>query len=132
METRDNTVNNNVNNNMETPEYERLATLASRLLLFSSIISNTTDEPSYLIGASIIGLYAGILLVKSAILEAEAQQVAPGETTFANKLKLIGTSGNLACSFILYIALLIETYLGTPPTGAAQTPAAGTVGALFV
>jgi hypothetical protein len=115
------------------PEFFRqLATYAGRLLLFSSIIVNTRKEPSFLIGASIISLYAGTLLVKSALIESEVQQVAPGETTLANKLKLIGTTGNLVFSTVLFFVLLIETYLGTPPTIAGQTPATGTVGALFI
>lgn len=114
------------------PEYFReLAKLAGRFLLLGSIIVNTRSEPSFLIGASIISLYGGTLLIKSALIESEVQQVAPGETTFANKLKKIGTTGNLIFSLLLFFALLIEIYLGNPPTVAGQTPVAGPSGALL-
>jgi diacylglycerol kinase len=117
----------------QQPEYFRqLATFASRLLLISSIITNIEKEAKFLIIASIISLYAGLLLVKSAAIEAQVQQIAPGQTTIANRLKLVGTTGNLIFSFILYIVLLIETSIGTPPTVAGQTPVSGTSGALLV
>ncbi|WP_163195680.1 hypothetical protein [Clostridium thermarum] len=123
----------NETNTEQQPEYFRqLATFASRLLLISSIITNIEREAKFLIVASIISLYAGFLLVKSANIEAQVQQIAPGQTTLANRLKIVGTTGSLIFSFILYIVLLIETAIGTPPTVSGQTPVSGTSGALLV
>lgn len=116
----------------QQPEYFRqLATFASRLLLISSIITNIEKEAKFIIVASIISLYAGYLLVESANIEAQVQQIAPGQTTLANRLKMIGTTGSLIFSFILYIVLLMEISIGTPPTVSGQTSVAGTAGALF-
>lgn len=130
--TNTNATTAETSNDTQPELFRELATLAGRFLLLSSIIVNTRKEPSFLIGASIISLYAGTLLIKSALIESEVQQVAPGETTFANKLKKIGTTGNLAFSTILFFALLIEIYLGNPPTVAGQTPVSGPAGALLV
>ena len=112
-------------------KYNELADLASLILLFSSIIVNTTKKDALLIFASVISLYAGTLLIKSAYLEAEAQQIAPGVTTTANKLKIIGTTGSLIFSLILFTALLIEVSIKQQGTVAGQTPISGTVGTFF-
>ena len=112
-------------------KYNELADLASLILLFSSIIVNTTKKDALLIFASVISLYAGTLLIKSAYLEAEAQQIAPGVTTTANKLKIIGTTGSLIFSLLLFTALLIEVSIKQQGTVAGQTPISGTVGTFF-
>lgn len=127
-----NLTNTSKNAENELTDFQLLARIAGRFLLVSSLIVNTRREPDFLIGASTIGLFAGILLVKSAILESQEQQISPGETTFANKLKLIGTSGNLICSFLLFIALITEIKLGQPPTVAGQSSISGGVGSLFI
>lgn len=115
----------------QTAKYKEIADLASLILLFSSIIVNTTKKDALLIFASVISLYAGILLIKSAYLEAEAQQIAPGVTTTANKLKIIGTTGSLIFSLILFAALLIEVSIKQQSTVAGQSPISGTVGTFF-
>jgi hypothetical protein len=104
--------NTNTNNGQnQAISYQTLAEKASKLILTSAVINNYTDDDNLFILAAIIGLAAGVLINKAAFLEAEAQQIAPGVTTFANKLKIIGTTISLASSLILFWALLIEVSL---------------------
>lgn len=104
--------NNVVNNSQnQATSYQTLAEKASKLILTSAVINNYTDDDNLFILAAIIGLIAGVLINKAAFLEAEAQQIAPGVTTFANRLKIIGTTISLASSLILFWALLIEVSL---------------------
>ncbi|MDF2678334.1 MAG: hypothetical protein K0Q97_2684 [Bacillota bacterium] len=119
------------NNENQTAKYREIADFASIILLFSSAIVNTTEEDILLVFASVISLYAGALLIKAAYLEADAQQIAPGVTTTANKLKIIGTTGSLIFSLILFAALLIEVSVKQQATISGQSPISGTVGSLF-
>ena len=120
-----------VTNSDQPTDYKEIAKFAGKLLLLSSIIVNTKEQDNLFITASIISLVGGSLLVRSAFLEAEEQQIAPGETTFANKLKIIGTTGNIIFSFILFIALIIEVSIKQQPTFVAQTPVSGSVGVFY-
>ena len=109
------------------------ATTAGRLFLFGSLISNTMQQDSMLVLASSLNLVGLLLIRKAAVLEAEEQQIAPGETTFANKLKLVATPLSITASALLLWALLIEITLKVPPTGAAPaTTGAGAIGAFLV
>lgn len=108
------------------------ANLASRLLLVASIIVNVLEGDDILILGSVINIAAGFIIIRAAKLEAEEQQIAPGVTTFANGLKLIGSHTGLFVSLILFWALLIEVSIRqTSPVGTA--PAfAGALGALRI
>ncbi|MEA4848483.1 MAG: hypothetical protein VB106_14745 [Clostridiaceae bacterium] len=108
------------------------AELASRLLLISSVIVNVLEKDSFLILASLLSLTAGLFTVKAARLEAEEQQIAPGVTTFANGLKLIGSHTSLFVSIILLWALLIEVSIKQVTVTAAQPELAGSLGAFLV
>jgi hypothetical protein len=108
------------------------AKLASRLLLISSIIINVIEGDEFLIIASVLGLVAGLLTIKSARLEAVEQQIAPGVTTFANGLKLIGSHAGIIISLILFWALLIEVSIRQATTTAAQPTLAGSLGAFLI
>jgi len=112
-----------------TPE----ATVASRLLLFASLIVNTMKQDNMLVIASSLNLVALFLIRRAAVLEAEEQQIAPGVTTFANNLKLLATPMSITASILLFWALLVEIALKQPVTGVASAPSgAGTAGSLFV
>lgn len=112
-----------------TPE----ATVASRLLLFASLIVNTMKQDNMLVIASSLNLVALFLIRRAAVLEAEEQQIAPGVTTFANNLKLLATPMSLTASLILFWALLIEISLKQPIVGVAPAPTgAGAAGSLFI
>jgi hypothetical protein len=112
-----------------TPE----ANVASRLLLFASLIVNTMKQDNMLVLASALNIAALILIRRAAVLESEEQQIAPGETTFANKLKLIATPLSLSASLLLFLALLIEISLKQPTDRVAAAPvAAGSAGSLFI
>lgn len=109
------------------------ATVASRLLLFASLIVNTMKQQDMLVLASLLNLVALLLIRRAAVLEAEEQQIAPGVTTFANDLKLIATPLSIIASVLLLWALLIEIILKVPPIGVSAAPTgAGAAGALFV
>jgi hypothetical protein len=108
------------------------ANLASRILLVASIIVNVIEGDNFLILASILGIAAGLLTIKSARLEAVAQQIAPGVTTFANGLKLIGSHISIIVSLILFWALLIEVAARQTTGVAAEPTLAGSVGAFLV
>ncbi len=113
--------------NEQTVKSSDIATLASRLNLISSILNNfniSKQDEIYVI-AGVIGLISTNLVRKSAILEANEQQIAPGVTTFANNLKLIGTSIALISSSILFWALLIEVSLRAQGIQAPQSSATG-------
>lgn len=112
-------------------DYQQLARIAARFFLLSSIIINTTREDRLLVIASKLGLLAGFLLARAAELEAREQQTAPGRTTLANNLKLLGTKGAIFSAFLLFSALIIEVALKQPPSVAGQTTGAGGAGALF-
>ncbi len=108
------------------------ATLASRLLLTASIIVNVLEGDNFLIIASVLSITAGFLTIKAAKLEAVEQQIAPGVTTFANGLKLIGSHTGIFVSIILFWALLIEISIKQATPVAAQPVLAGTTGAFLV
>lgn len=109
------------------------ADVASRLLLFGSLIVNTMKQDNMLVLASILNLTALLLIRRAAVLEAEEQQIAPGVTTFANNLKLIATPLSITASALLLWALLIEVSLKQPIVGVTPAPTgAGTVGAFLV
>lgn len=106
--------------------------LAGRLLLISSIIVNVMEGDNFLILASLLSIAAGFLTIKAARLEAVEQQIAPGVTTFANGLKLIGSHASIIVSLILFWALLIEVSIRRATTVAAQPTFAGSLGAFFL
>lgn len=111
-----------------TPE----AKLAGRLLLTGAIIVNVIGGDTFLILASVLSVIAGALTIKAARLEAEEQQIAPGVTTFANELKLIGSHTSLFVSIILLWALLIEVSIKQTTALSAQPELAGSLGAFMV
>jgi hypothetical protein len=111
---------NNVAQSSET------ATLASKLVLISSIINNLNtanakQDDLYVVAAT-IGLIASYLSKTAALQEANEQQIAPGVTTFANELKIISSSIGLLSGLIAYWALLIEVSLRAQGIAAPQTP----------
>ena len=108
------------------------ANLASRILLVASIIVNVLEGDEILVLGSILNLTAGFLTIRAAELESVEQQIAPGVTTFANGLKLIGSHTGLFVSIILFAALLIEISLRQPTTVASGPTFAGALGALKV
>ena len=108
------------------------ATLASRLLLTASIIVNVLEGDNFLIIASVLSITAGFLTIKAAKLEAVEQQIAPGVTTFANGLKLIGSHTGIFVSIILFWALLIEISIKQATPVAAGPTLAGSSGAFLV
>ncbi|HYF84219.1 MAG TPA: hypothetical protein VEB00_14460 [Clostridia bacterium] len=108
------------------------AKLAGRLLLTASIIVNVIGGDTFLILASVLGITANFLTVKAAKLEAVEQQIAPGVTTFANGLKLIGSHTGVFVSIILFWALLIEISLKQVEPVAAEPTLAGSTGAFLV
>lgn len=124
------TKNNNQENQNSQTDYQRLAQLSAQFSLLSSLIVNSTKEDNLLIDASIISLIGDVIIIISVLLEAYEQQIAPGITTYADSLKIIGTIGALIFALILFKAQLIEVSLknqsaivGIPPL----TAAAGTV-----
>jgi hypothetical protein len=108
------------------------ANLASRLLLVASIIVNVINTDNFLVLASVLNLAAGLLTIKSAKLEAEQQQIAPGVTTFANGLKLIGSHTGLFVSIVFFLALLIEINLKQVEPTPAEPTFAGALGAFRI
>ena len=108
------------------------AKLAGRLLLTGSIIVNVVGGDTFLVIASVLSVVAGILTIKAAKLEAAEQQIAPGVTTFANGLKLIGSHTSLFVSIILLWALLIEVSIKQTTALSAQPELAGSLGAFIV
>lgn len=108
------------------------AKIAGILLLLASLISNLAEDDNLFVLASLISLTAGILTYKAANLEAEAQQIAPGVTTFANKLKIIGSTVSIGVTLILLWALLIEISLRQQGITFPQATAAGTTGTFIV
>lgn len=128
---------NQDNQSQQVSSGQREATIAARLLLIGSIIVNVTKIDNLLILASLSSITANFFLVRAAFLEANAQQIAPGVTTTANRLKIIGTTGSLTVALILFTALLIEVSIrqATGLTGAAavaQAAGAGGAAALVV
>lgn len=124
------TKSSNPKNQNSQTDYQRLAQLSSQFSLLSSLIVNSTKEDNLLIDASIISLIGDVIIIISVLLEAYEQQIAPGVTTYADTLKIIGTIGALIFALILFKAQLIEVSLknqsaivGIPPL----TAAAGTV-----
>jgi hypothetical protein len=101
-------------------------TLASKLILISSIINNvntaTAKQDDLYVVAATIGLIASYLSKTAALQEANEQQIAPGVTTFANELKIISSSIGLISGLISYWALLIEVSLRAQGISAPQTP----------
>lgn len=128
---------NNMNATGQTTRSADIAALASRLDLISSLLNNfnVSKQDEIFLLAGIIGLSATFLSNKAAFQEASEQQISPGVTTFANQLKIVGsTLGSIAGS-ILFWALLIEVSLRAQGISAPQTPIVQTAtetGALLV
>ena len=126
----------NIDNAARPEQKERAGTeeanLASRLLLIGAIIVNVIEGDNFLILASLLSIAAGLLTIKAARLEAVEQQIAPGVTTFANGLKLIGSHASIIVSLILFWALLIEVSIRQATTVATQPILAGSLGAFMV
>lgn len=108
------------------------ARIASILLLIASLINNVTEDDNLFVLAAVIGLIAVILLYKAALLEARAQQIAPGVTTFANRLKILGSTASILVNLILFWALLIEVQLRREGVSFPRATASGTAGAFLV
>lgn len=116
-----------MNNIEQTSQAEKTATLASNLVLISSILNNfnTAKRDDIFLIAGIIGLLSNFLSNKAAFQEANEQQIAPGVTTFANELKIIGSSIGLVAGIILFWALAIEISLRAQGIQAPITPSSG-------
>lgn len=109
--------------------------IATKLFLIGTIMNNlnVTKKDSIYIIAGIIIILANIFITKAAFEEAQAQQIAPGQTTFANQLKMSGTSIALIAALILFWALIIETNLkaqGLTPTTTPVPAVGGVTGAI--
>jgi uncharacterized membrane protein len=92
----------------QEPLYSQIGSLANRLFLLGFAIINSTKDDNLLVLASFINLLASFLLRKAIFVEADAQQIAPGVTTQANQLKVVGSALSLTGLIILVTALLIE------------------------
>jgi hypothetical protein len=108
------------------------AVLAGRILLVASIIVNVIEGEEFLVIASVLSIVAGLLTVKAAQLESVEQQIAPGVTTFANGLKLIGSHTSVFISVILLWALLIEISLKQVSPVGIEPVLAGSTGAFRI
>lgn len=129
-----------MNSANQVPKSSDIASLASELVLISSVINNVNTAAAkqdniYVIAAS-IGLIASYLAKVAAFREANEQQIAPGVTTFANELKIISSLIGLISGILSYWALLIEVSLRAQGIPAPQTPNTGSntsvTGALLV
>jgi hypothetical protein len=122
----------NGSSSTQTSDGKAEARIAGILLLLASLISNLTESDDLFVFASVTGLVANLLLYKAAHLEARAQQIAPGVTTFANRLKIIGSSVSVGVTLILLWALLIEVSLKQQGVSFAASTQAGQSGAFLV
>lgn len=118
------------NQSMNDGRFE--AKIAGILLLLASLTSNLAQSDNFFVLASLTSLAANLLLNKAAFLEAKAQQIAPGVTTFANKLKIIGSTVSIGVVLLFLWALLIEISLKQQGITFPQPTAAGTTGAFQV
>lgn len=82
----------------------KLGELANQILLLGQAIVVATKNNQFILLAVYIKLFAGFLFIMAVILESKEQQIAPGETTPLNKLKLLGAS-------ISQIGAIILTYV---------------------
>lgn len=116
----------NVDISRQTIRSSDTAALASELVLISSIINNlnrvTFKQDNIYVLAATIGLISNYLSKIAALQEANEQQIAPGVTTFANELKIAGSSIALIAAALSYWALLIEVSLRAQGISAPQTP----------
>jgi hypothetical protein len=94
--------------NQPQSEGVQIASLANILILIGSFIVVATKEDSPIVAAALIKFLAGFMFLKAGLLEAEEQQVAPGVTTFANRLKIGGSIISIIGASLLTWALLIE------------------------
>jgi hypothetical protein len=106
----------------DTKPRDAMALVARRLLLFSSAIVNFTTENEPLILASFMSFTASLLVYKAASLEATEQQIAPGITTVANRIKVFASAVSIFISFILFWALLIEIAVKGQTAGIGAEP----------
>lgn len=108
------------------------AKIAAILLLLASLITNLAESDNLFVLATLMALVANLLLNKAARLEARTQQIAPGVTTFANNLKLVGSTISIGVVLILLWALLIEVSLKQQGVSFPTATQAGTSGAFLV
>lgn len=89
----------------------QIANFANVLILIGSFIVVVTTEESIVKFAAYLKLFAGFLYVYAAYVETQEQQIAPGETTPLNKVKLGGTIISIIGAIILVYVLEGETYI---------------------
>lgn len=82
----------------------KLGELANQILLLGQAIIVATKNNQLILLAVYIKLFAGFLFVMAVILESNEQQIAPGETTPLNKLKMLGAN-------ISQVGAIILTYV---------------------
>jgi hypothetical protein len=100
--------NLNQSNNQPQNEGVQIANLANIITLIGSFIVVAAKEDSPILAAALIKYLAGFMFLKAGLLEAENQQIAPGVTTFANRLKIGGSIISIIGASLLTWALLIE------------------------
>lgn len=97
-----------------------LAKLVNELLLIGAVLSVISTEDKVVFASTYIKLIAGFLSIGAGLLESKEQQIAPGETTPLNKLKVLGSVITIIGALILTYVLQQETALRnagiTPPT----------------
>lgn len=103
------------------------------LLLSGTFIDVTTRDDQILIFGAYLKLIAIGLFIYASFREAREQQIAPGVTTAANRMKIIGSLITLIAALTLTAALLRES-VTRRATGLVQpsiSPAVGGTGAFL-
>lgn len=102
-----------------SPETARLVRIAQYILIATAFVNITSTDDNILVLAAFANIAALILLVSASLREAREQQIAPGQTTPANRLKIIGTGTSLLANLALTSALLKEAAIRRQ-TGVSQ------------
>jgi hypothetical protein len=115
-------------------ETARLVRIAQYILIATAFVNLTTKDDDILVLSAYANIAAVILLIVAVNREAKEQEIAPGVTTPANRLKIIGTAVSLISNLVLTAALLKEVAI-KKQTGVEQAflpPAQTSTGAFTV
>jgi hypothetical protein len=93
------------------PVFVQIANFANVLFLIGQTVSVTTKDVKVIESAILVKLFCGVLFILASVLEANEQQIAPGVTTEANRLKVSGSIISIIGSLILTRAFYIEERL---------------------
>lgn len=111
MDAQNQSINQAQSTTINDPVFVQIANFANVLFLIGQTVTVVAKDVKVIESAILVKLFCGVLFILAAVLEANEQQIEPGVTTEANRLKVSGTIISIVGSLILTRAFYIEERL---------------------